>query len=53
MKKYIRFIAVFATLVLGFSVYKKEDSNVYAIELENKIDLLIAVRAFEYCSNLP
>lgn len=41
MKKYIRFIAVFATLVLGFSVYKKEDSNVYAIELENKIDLLI------------
>ena len=41
MKKYIRFIAVFATLVLGFSVYKKEDSNVYAIELENKIDLLL------------
>ena len=41
MKKYIRFIAVFATLVLGFSVYKKEDSNVYAIELENKIGLLI------------
>ena len=41
MKKYIRFIAVFATLVLGFSFYKKEDSNVYAIELENKIDLLI------------
>ena len=39
MKKYIRFIAVFATLVLGFSVYKKEDSNVYAIELENKICL--------------
>ena len=27
MKKYIRFIAVFATLVLGFSVYKKEDSS--------------------------
>ncbi|MCI6666583.1 MAG: M23 family metallopeptidase [Romboutsia timonensis] len=41
MKKYIRFIAVFATLVLGFSVYKKEDSNVYAIELEDKLDLLI------------
>ena len=38
MKKYIRFIAVFATLVVGFSVYKKEDSNVYAIELENKIN---------------
>ena len=41
MKKYIRFFFVFAILVLGFSVYKKEDSNVYAIELENKIDLLI------------
>ena len=27
MKKYIRFIAVFATLVLGFSIYKKEDSS--------------------------
>lgn len=41
MGKYIRFIVVFASLVLGFSICKKEDSNVYAIELENKIDLLI------------
>ena len=41
MEKYIRFIVVFASLVLGFSIYQKEDHNVYAIELENKIDLLI------------
>ena len=41
MEKYIRFIAVFTSLVLGLFIYQKESYNVYAIELENKIDLLI------------
>ncbi|WP_305303037.1 M23 family metallopeptidase, partial [Romboutsia ilealis] len=41
MKKYISFLIVFVSLVLGFSICKKDDFNVYAIEVENKIDLLI------------
>ena len=41
MEKYIRFIVLLASFVLGFSIYQKEDSNVYATTLENKIDLLI------------
>ncbi|WP_290459650.1 M23 family metallopeptidase [Romboutsia ilealis] len=42
MKKYISFLIVFVSIVLGFYICKKEDSNVYAIESENKIELLIA-----------
>ena len=41
MEKYLRFIVVFTSLILGFSIYSKGDSTVYAIELDNKIDLLI------------
>lgn len=41
MEKYIRCILVFISLTLGFFIYQKENYNVYAIELENKIALLI------------
>ena len=41
MEKYIRCILLFLSLTLGFFICQKENYNVYAIELENKIDLLI------------
>nr|WP_317331544.1 peptidoglycan DD-metalloendopeptidase family protein [uncultured Romboutsia sp.] len=41
MEKYIRFIIAFVSLILGFSICKKYDFNVYAIEVENNIDALI------------
>jgi len=41
MEKYIRCILVFTSLVLGLFIYPQESYKVYAIELENKIDLLI------------
>ena len=41
MKKYIKFIVIFTNLILSLYTYQKGYFNVYAIELENKIDLLI------------
>lgn len=41
MEKYIRFVVVLISFVLGFSIYQKEDYNIYATTVENKIDLLI------------
>lgn len=41
MKKYIKFIVIFTNLILSLYTYQKGNFNVYAIELENKIDLLI------------
>lgn len=41
MGKYLKFTVACISLILGFSICQKRYSNVYAIELENKIDLLI------------
>lgn len=41
MEKYIRYILVFLSLTLLFFIYPKQNYTVYAIELQNKIDLLI------------
>lgn len=41
MKNYRRYIFIFVSLILGLFIYQKEIYNVYAFELENKVDLLI------------
>lgn len=40
-KIYKVYLSICNCVVLGFSVCKKEDSNIYAIELDDKINLLI------------
>jgi len=41
MEKHIRFILLFIVFFLGIYAYQNEYYNVYAIELDNKVDLLI------------
>ena len=41
MNKNIKSIIIFITLALGIYIYQVKDFTIYAIEVENKIDLLI------------
>ncbi|WP_296644872.1 M23 family metallopeptidase [Romboutsia sp. 13368] len=41
MNKNIKFIIIFITLALGIFIYQVKDFTIHAVEVENKIDLLI------------